>query len=162
MPDPICLHEAAAIEAQRSGEWEDALAAHFESCPHCREAVRIASWMETLAATTAAHRTLPDPDLLWIKSRLFERQAAADRVLQPLLVGDTVARSVVGAFAAAWLALSWPSMQSYVIAWLNGIGGGESIVQSAANPWSVTLVSVLAAAAMLLVVRVVHPMLTRE
>jgi hypothetical protein len=162
MQNEICSHEAEVIKAQRSGRWENSLAAHYDSCPHCREAVRVAGWMQTLAATTAKHRALPDPELLWIKSRLFGRQAAAERALQPLWVGDTLARAIVGAFATAWLALSWPSMHAYVAGLLNGPGVTESVVQSAANPWTVTLISVVAAVAMLAVVRVVHPLLTRE
>jgi hypothetical protein len=162
MPNEICPHEAAVLEAGRSGRWEASLRAHFDSCPHCREAVRIAGWMQTLAATTVKHHSLPDPDLLWIKSRLFGRQEAADRASQPLVLGDMLARAIVGAFAAAWLALSWPGMQSYLVGWWNESGATQGLVQSTANPWPITLLSVSAALVLLGVVRVVYPLLTRD
>jgi predicted anti-sigma-YlaC factor YlaD len=161
MQNETCPNETAVLEAERSGRWEASLAAHFESCPHCREAVRVAGWMVSMAAATAKHRPLPDPDLLWIKSQLFARQEAADRALQPLYLGETLARALVGAFAAAWLALSWPSMMSY-LAGLWGQSGGTALAQSSANPWPVTLISVGAALALVGIVRIVHPLLTRE
>jgi hypothetical protein len=162
MPNETCPHEAAVLRAERSGQGEASLTAHVDSCPHCREAARIAGWMQTLAATAAKHRALPDPDLLWIKSRLFGQQAAIDRALQPLFLGDTLARAIVGAFAAAWLALSWPNMQSYLAGLWNASGAPERLVLSAANPWPITLISVAAALALLGVVRVVYPLLTRD
>jgi hypothetical protein len=161
MQNETCPQEAAVLKAERSGQWEASLAAHFDSCPHCREAVSIAAWMQPLAAT-AKHRPLPDPDLLWIKSRLFGRQEAADRAFQPLYLGDTLARALVGAFAAAWLALSWPSMVSYLAGLWNESGAAGSIVVSSGNPWPVTLLSVAAALALVAVVRVVQPLLTRD
>ena len=162
MQNETCPHEAAVLQAERSGQWEASLTAHFDSCPHCREAVRIAGWMQTLAATPLERRPLPDPDLLWIKSRLFGQQAAAERALQPLYLGDTLARAIVGAFAAAWLALSWPSMQSYMVRLWNESGVSGGLVQSSVNPWPITLLSVAAALALVAVVRFVHPRLTRD
>lgn len=162
MQNETCPHEAAVLQAERSGQWEASLSAHFDSCPHCREAARIAGWMQSLAVTPAKHRPLPDADLMWIKSRLFGQQAAADRALQPLYLGDTLARSIVGAFAAAWLALSWPSMQAYGVGLWNASGAAGSLAQSTANPWPTTLLSVAAALALVAVVRVIHPLLTRD
>jgi len=162
MQNETCPHEAAVLKAERSGQWEASLSAHFDSCPPCREAVRIAGWMQTLAASPSQHRPLPDPDLMWIKSRLFARQAAEDRALQPLILGDTLARAIVGAFAAAWLALSWPGMQSYLVGLWNESGATQSLAPSTTNPWPITLISVAAALALVGVVRVVHPLLTRN
>jgi hypothetical protein len=161
MQNQTCPHEAAVLEARRSGQWAASLSAHFDSCPHCREAARLASWVRTLAEIPV-HRPLPDPDLLWIKSRLFSRQAAVDRAMQPLVLGDTLARAVVGAFAAAWLALSWPGMLGYAARLWNESGATGGVAQSSANPWPITLVSVAAALVLVGIVRVVHPLLTRD
>lgn len=162
MQNEICPQEAAVLKSARSGQWEASLSAHLDSCPHCREAVSIAAWMQPLADTLAKHRPLPDPDLLWIKSQLFGRQEAADRAFQPLHLGDTLARSIVGAFAASWLALSWPRMLSYVAGLWNESGAAGSLEQSSGNPWPITLLSVAAALALVGVVRVVQPLLTRD
>jgi hypothetical protein len=116
--------------------------------------------MQTLEATTARHRTLPDVDLIWIKSQLFGRQAEVERTLHRLYLSDTLARAVVGAFAAFWLALSWPGMQSFVLGLWTGTGGSE--IFTAANPWPTTLISMAAALLAVVVVRLVHPIITRD
>lgn len=162
MQSEMCPQESAVIQANRSGQWEDSLAAHVNGCPHCREAVRIGGWMQKLAAGVLRHRPLPDPDLLWIKSQLFSRQAAADRAFQPLWVGETLARAVVGAFAAAWLAMSWPTVQAYLVGMLTQSGGMGSLAESPGSPWPITAVSLAATLALVVFARYVHPRLTRD
>jgi hypothetical protein len=160
MSNETCLHETAVLAAHCSGEWEESLASHVESCPSCSEAVRMAGWMHSLSGTTLQHRPLPDPDLLWIKSRLFAREAAAERAAGPLYWGDTLARAIVGAFAAAWLALNWPKMQAYLVGlWEES---GADLVQVSANPWPLTLASVVVAVGLAALVLAVHPLLTRN
>jgi hypothetical protein len=162
MQAEICPQETAAVRAQRSGQWEPALTAHVDGCPGCREAVRISGWMQNLAAGASQRRALPDPELLWIKSQLFGRQAQADRAYQPLWIGETLARAVVGAFAAAWLALSWPTIQAFVIGALTQSGGTENLLRPAGSPWPITLASLAVALALVGAVRYVHPRLTRD
>jgi hypothetical protein len=157
-----CPQETAVVRANRSGRWEDSLAAHFKGCANCREAVRIAGWMQNLAVAAPQRRALPDPELLWIKSQLFGRQEAADRAFQPLWLGETLARAVVGAFAAAWLALSWPTIQAYLIEALTQSGGAANLRQSTGSPWLITAASLAAALALLVFARYVHPRLTRD
>lgn len=162
MQPEMCPQETAAIQANRSGQWEDSLAAHVRDCPHCGESLRIGGWMQKLAAGVMPHRPLPDPELLWIKSQLLSRQAAADRAFQPLWVGETLARAVVGAFAAAWLALSWPEVQAYLVGMLTQSADAANLVQSPGSPWPVTVASLGAALALGAFARYVHPKLTRN
>jgi hypothetical protein len=66
---------------------------------------RIAEWMQQLSndPVERSHRTMPDPDLLWMKAQLLNRQAAAERALKPVRWFDIMTRILVG-FAACWLA----------------------------------------------------------
>jgi hypothetical protein len=66
---------------------------------------RIAEWMQQLSNDPAerSHRTMPDPDLLWMKAQLLDRQADAERALKPVRWFDTVTRILIG-FATCWLA----------------------------------------------------------
>lgn len=161
-PKEACPQEAAVLAANRSGHWQDSLAVHFGTCPRCREAVRIGGWMQTLAAASPRHRPLPDPELLWIKSRLFGQHAATVRAFEPLLWGDTLARALVGAFAAAWLALNWPRMQDYLVGlWIEGFGA-ESLLQASGNPWPLTFASLVVASALAALVLALLPRLTRN
>lgn len=161
-PPETCPRENEAVLASRSDQLDESLAAHVENCPHCREAVRIAAWMQNLAAETPRQRPLPDAELLWIKSQLFGRQEAADRVWQPLWVGETLARAVVGAFAAAWLALSWPTIQGYLVGSLTSPTAASSLSYSTGNPWPITAASVAVALGLLAFVRYLYPLLTRD
>jgi len=64
----------------------------------------IAVWMQQLAVDPSL-RPLEDPDLLWMKAQLSDRQAAVQRTLKPLVWCDTISRGLV-VFAACWLALN--------------------------------------------------------
>jgi hypothetical protein len=66
----------------------------------------MATWMRKLAndPMERSHRPLPDPDLLWMKAQLLNRQAAAERSMRPIRWVSTIARLLVG-FAACWLAM---------------------------------------------------------
>ena len=65
----------------------------------------MAAWMRQLSNDPAerSHRPLPDPDLLWMKAQLLDRQAARERSLKRVRWIETMARIAV-AFAAYWLA----------------------------------------------------------
>jgi len=62
------------------------------------------TWMRQLSndPPERSHRPLPDPDLLWMKAQLLDRQAAKERSLRLVRWFETVARILV-VFAAYWL-----------------------------------------------------------
>jgi hypothetical protein len=64
----------------------------------------MASWMRQLSndPLECSHRPLPDPDLLWMKAQLLDRQAARERSLKRVRWFETSARILV-VFAAYWL-----------------------------------------------------------
>lgn len=64
------------------------------------------AWMHQLASDPRerSHRPLPDPDLLWMKAQLLNRQAAAERSLRVVRWFETVSRVLAG-FAVAWMAV---------------------------------------------------------
>ncbi len=66
----------------------------------------MATWMRQLSndPPERSHRPLPDPDLLWMKARLLNRQAATERSLKFVRWFETIARILV-ALAAYWLAI---------------------------------------------------------
>jgi hypothetical protein len=78
---------------------------------HDQESERIATWMQQLAndPSEQTRRPLPDPDLLWMKAQLLDRQAEMNRALNPVGWCETVARILVG-FAICWLALGWTKL----------------------------------------------------
>ena len=63
------------------------------------------TWMRQLSndPPERLHRPLPDPDLIWLKAQLLDRQAERERTLKPVRWIEITARVLV-AFAAYWLA----------------------------------------------------------
>jgi uncharacterized membrane protein YfcA len=66
----------------------------------------MAAWMRQLAndPLERSHRPLPDPDLLWMKAQLLNRQAAAERSLRVVRWFETLFRVLAG-FAASLMAV---------------------------------------------------------
>lgn len=62
------------------------------------------TWMRHLShdPPDRSHRPLPDPDLIWLKARLLDRQAARERSVKIARWFETTAR-LLAAFAAYWL-----------------------------------------------------------
>jgi hypothetical protein len=77
-----------------------------------------AAWMHQLAndPMERSHRPLPDPDLLWMKAQLLNRQAAAERGLRVVRWFETVARVLVG-FSACWLAIGLSKVVAVPAIW---------------------------------------------
>jgi hypothetical protein len=65
------------------------------------------TWMRNLSndAPERSHRPLPDPDLIWLKAQLLDRQAGRARSLKVVRWCDTAAR-ILAAFAAYWLGIA--------------------------------------------------------
>jgi hypothetical protein len=66
---------------------------------------RTAAYMKNLADDSALKfRALPDPDLLWMKAQLMDRQAKMEKVLRPVETLNAVLRILIGC-AVCWLAI---------------------------------------------------------
>lgn len=100
-----------------------------------------ARWMKQLQDDPALKsRELPDPDLLWMKAELLERQARLSKELAPVDRLDTGMRVVIGC-AVCWIALNLIAMWAGAFAghippvWISlAISVGISIVAMAAYP----------------------------
>ena len=71
------------------------------------EANHIVDWMKQFGNDPSLRsQPVRDPDLLWMKAKILDRQAAQERALKPVEWFATVARILVG-FAACLLAWTW-------------------------------------------------------
>jgi len=103
MKKSICEFEQSVIRnlsaSNRSGE----LSAHLKQCADCREALKVAQWMQTFAASAAKEaNALPAPGFLWWKSKLIERQEAAKRAARPI-VWTQIAAALIFTATIFWL-----------------------------------------------------------
>lgn len=97
-----CEHERAVIESLNSGASADEISAHLAACADCRETARIVSFFQSNLKNEPVPKQLPTAGLVWWKSRLREKQHAARRARQPILIVQIIA-AVVCAAAFVWL-----------------------------------------------------------
>jgi hypothetical protein len=111
MSHTSCSEESAVARAIRSGEWDEGLEAHVRRCGTCRSVRQAAQWMQALAPAsqlgTGEQANLPDPQVLWLRAQLSERQAAAERAHQILQWVEVVCAMVICAGMGIWLAWNW-------------------------------------------------------
>jgi hypothetical protein len=158
-----CSEESAVARAIRRGEWNESLEAHVRSCGTCRS-VRLAPESQLGAREQA---NLPDPQVLWLRAQLSERQAAAERAHQILQWVEVVCAMVICAGLGIWLVRDWSEVGG-------AIGDGMNWVLFEAWPalWNslyaygpanapILFSSALAAIA-LVAVAITYPLLARE
>ncbi len=70
-----CRYETDVVAAARDGSWTEALRDHAASCLGCAEtALVVAALTEDVDAMILDNSPLPDPKIIWIRSRLKARQ----------------------------------------------------------------------------------------
>jgi hypothetical protein len=166
-----CSEESAVARAIRSGEWNESLEAHVRSCGTCRSVRQAAEWMQALAPASQLgpheQTNLPDPQVLWLRAQISERQAAAERAHQSLQWVEVVCAMVICAGLGIWLAWNWSEVGGAI-----GDGMNWVLFESWPALWNsldaygpvnapILFSSALAAIA-LVAVAIAYPLLARE
>ena len=109
MSHTSCSQQSAVARAVRSGEWSEPLQAHLRECTSCRGVQEAVQWMQALAqgAAREAQESLPDPQILWLRAQLSERQAAAERAHKVLQWVEIACVAAACAGLAMWLVWNW-------------------------------------------------------
>jgi hypothetical protein len=106
-----CSEESAVARAIRNGEWNESLEAHVRGCGTCRSVRQAAQWMQVLAPAseleTRGQANLPDPQVLWLRAQISERQQAAERAHKSLQWVEVVCAMVICAGLGVWLVRDW-------------------------------------------------------
>ena len=118
MTEKSCSQESAVARAVRTDEWDEGLRAHLRHCATCRGVQDAARWMQALTAQpqeVAESRTdLPDPQILWLRAQLGERQAAAERAQQIVQWVEVGCITAVCVALGIWLVWSWDEIGGQV------------------------------------------------
>ena len=101
----LCPYENELSAALHDGTWPDAcggeLHAHVASCEECSDLVLITQTLQKVHAEAASRAVVPPAGLLWWKAQLQRRNAALERMNQPVvLTGKIALGSTVGAAIA--------------------------------------------------------------
>ena len=169
MSQTSCSQESAVARGVRSGQWSEPLQAHMRECASCRGVQEAAQWMQALAQGTAreARESLPDPQILWLRAQLSERQAAADRVHKVLQWVEIACVAAACAGLGMWLVWNWNAIGSEI---------GEGLEWTLFEAWPVVwsnvsaygpvnapiLFSSVVTAISLLALGIAYPLLVRE
>jgi len=166
-----CSEEGVIARAIRSGEWNESLEAHARECETCRSVRQAAQWMQALAPASlleAGEQTnLPDPQVLWLRAQISERQAAAERVHRSLQWVEVACAMVICAGLGVWLVWDWGEVGGAI-----GDGMNWALFESWPALWNslyaygpvnapILFSSALAAIA-LVAVAIAYPLLARE
>ena len=93
-----CRYESDVATAARDGRWTEALRDHAASCLGCAEtALVVAAFAQDVEALALDTAPLPEPKIIWIRSRLRARQ---ERSFQAARVIAWIQRAMV-VFAVA-------------------------------------------------------------
>ncbi len=114
MKNQICEFEKAVVKESAQGNPNEKLALHVKECADCRDALKVASWMQNFAANAATKRTLPTPGFLWWKSKIIEKREAGKRATQPIM-WTQIAAIILAIITTAWLAVKYQSKFSTVL-----------------------------------------------
>ena len=105
-----CDLEREAVYAAKTETISDELAEHQKNCAECRETIRLVRLFQKDLARGMPPRRLPAAGLIWFKSRLREKQRAADTVAKPILIVQT-AGTVLAIGTFIWLL--WGRSQNF-------------------------------------------------
>lgn len=100
MKENSCEYEQSLVKGLASGKQNKELAAHLSGCPDCREALKIAGWMQAFAAGSQP-QALPKPGFIRWKAQLIEKRSKAEQATRPI-VWTQMATVVLVAAAVVW------------------------------------------------------------
>ena len=102
MNDFYCEKEPELVAAIHTGQPHPEILAHARACPACSEVVLAASFLRAEKQQAAQELVLPDPGLIWQKSRTLAHKEAMARAIRPIRWAWTCA-GVVAVLASPWL-----------------------------------------------------------
>ncbi|HUJ12993.1 MAG TPA: hypothetical protein VL284_04305 [Thermoanaerobaculia bacterium] len=118
-------------------------------------------WMKNFAMVGLS-RPLPDANSIWVKAKLLQSVAAADRAALPITRMQVAAYVIVAAAWAALVTWKWNVLQ----AWINSLSPTHIIMQSAgaqaATSISLTFLMALIALASVTIMLAFHTILAEE
>jgi hypothetical protein len=99
-----CPYEEAVAAAAKSGDWSPELRAHRDGCLTCAELTLVVGALAADARElTASNAPLPDPGLMWLRSRLVSRERDYRRATRAI---TWVQRATIAVVAAVVLAFA--------------------------------------------------------
>jgi hypothetical protein len=109
-----CRFESHVIDAATGGAWSESLRNHVASCADCALALSVAPFMSELATMDEREHILPDPAVLWLKSRILQNRASVERASLPITQLQIAAYLIIAACWAALLTWKSAALQTWI------------------------------------------------
>ncbi len=110
----VCRREPDVRRAAATNGWSSELRSHAESCPDCAAAAAVSPWMAQFAALPDREHRLPDPSVVFLKARLLQSTAVAERAMRPMTSLQVAAYLIVAAGWAAMLTWKWGMIDAWL------------------------------------------------
>ena len=136
-----CPYEDAVTAAASSGDWSPELRAHRDGCMTCAElSVVVAALAVDAESLLDESIALPDPGLIWMRSRLAARERKFRRATRGIVMVQRAAMAVAAAIGLAFAPGLWDLVKGAVA----GLSFGSSIAglpRAAGSPLLVLVIS---------------------
>lgn len=140
MKTSVCRHESLVLAQHRQGALSVDSREHLDTCEACRQALRVEVLLLADAARIPALDQLPDPTLIWWRSRQQDRLKRTERATWPIQVVERMAITLGVLGLLIGLSSAWPVVRSTLDQWSSGwVRGLTQIVPSGEPLWILTL-----------------------
>jgi hypothetical protein len=138
-----CPHEDAIARAAASGEWSEELRAHRDGCLTCAELTLVTAALATDAEELLGDtRPLPDPDLIWVRAQLEEREEILKKATRGIAIVQRVAIAAVAAVLLAFAPTIWQAVSATATA-LQASAPALDVPRAAGSPLLVIVMSMV-------------------
>jgi hypothetical protein len=151
-----CRREADVLRAARDDRWTDNLRSHLAECEDCAMTASVAPWMTSFARVGDREHLLPDPSIVWLKAKLLQGTAEANRATRPLTIAQMVSYVIVAGGWAAVLTWKWEAIAK----WMTGLTPAGMITNAASL--SLSFFAVVFVLASMTVMLALHTILAEE
>ena len=152
-----CRREADVLRAAREDKWPEGLREHLGQCDDCAMTASVAPWMTEFARIDDRPRRLPDPSIVWLKAKLLQSTADAERASRPLNIAQLVAYLVVAAGWATALTWKWEAVHK----WIAGFTQTSGTITTT-NTLSLSFFGIVFVLASMTVMLALHTILAEE
>ena len=123
MTDSTCHRESEVLAAVMGGTISDELRIHAMACPDCVELVLVAGFMNRGAEELEDTKLLPDPEYLWWRAHLKQREIQSQRATSAITLVQRVSVIAGGLVTLILLRGLLPDLFS----WIGGLRSAASI-----------------------------------
>ncbi|HYK87229.1 MAG TPA: hypothetical protein VE398_00555, partial [Acidobacteriota bacterium] len=153
-----CDREPIAIEAARSGTWDEGLRGHVSNCRNCADAVAAYSFLRQLELPDCRCPELPAAGQMWWKMQVRARREAIERAARPISLLQTtmlVLAAISFAGVCLWQRGSFgKGLDSLVAGWHLNPAPLQEFVMNVWSSWSYFLIAGAGAVAILVTLAV--------